>query len=285
MDTKFIMEYSPFELMYEGIRHTTVKKYAKDRQLNLTTEQIKTLKDKLLEEENCVYEMWLRNLPHCAYFKIGEEDNEPHVFYDCDSIENGWYVGADALTAIARDLIYKVGGIKASMKYIKSGLYPALKDYTEELLILIDDYGYNGVDYDEGKRSDTETDSVQVLFGNGWRPTDVEDIFYQWPDTFEATKEFVSALEAEYVDWIENKIAEMEDALSELDKLDPDYHAQYEEIADNCAKEIARDMIYNAGMNERKYLHYFRDYMQALCTENGPDMCNRVLRILCQNIR
>ena len=141
------------------------------------------------------------------------------------------------------------------------------------------------LDYDEGKRSDTETDSAQVLFGNGWRPTDVEDIFNTWPDTFESLSEFVSALEAEYVDWIENKIAEMEDALGELDKLDPDYHAQYKEIADNCATEIANDMIYNASMNERKYLYHFRDYKQALCTENGPDMYNRVLRILCQNTR
>lgn len=77
----------------------------------------------------------------------------------------------------------------------------------------------------------------------------------------------MSTLEAEYVDWIENKIAEMEDALDELDKLDPDYHTQYKEIADNCTKEIAGDMIYNAGMNERKYLYHFRDYEQALCTE------------------
>ena len=284
MDTQYIMEYSPFELMYEGIRHTTVEKYAKDRQLSLTTEQIKTLKDKLLEEENCVYDMWLRNLPHCAYFKIGEEDNEPHVFYDSDSIENGWYVGADALTTITRDLIHKVGNRKTAKECIKSEIYPALTDYTEELLILIDDYDYNGVDYDEGKKSD-EADTPLILFGNGWRPTDVEDIFYQWPNTFEATEDFVSALKAEYVDWIENKIAEMEDALGELDKLDPDYHTQYEKIANNCAKEIAKDMIYNAGMNKRRYLHYFRDYMQALCTENGPDMCNRVLRILCQNIR
>ena len=145
MDASYIMEYSPFELMFNEIRHTTIEKYVKDQQLNLTTEQIKKLKDNLLEEENCVYGMWLRNLPHCAYFKIGEEDNEPHVFYDCDSIENGWYVGADALTTITRDLIYKVGDIKTAKECIKSGLYPALEDYTEELLILIDDYGYNGV--------------------------------------------------------------------------------------------------------------------------------------------
>lgn len=95
----------------------------------------------------------------------------------------------------------------------------------------------------------------------------------------------MSALKAEYVDWIENKIAEMESALDELDKLDPDYHAQYEEIADNCATEIANDMIYNAHMSERKYLYQFREYEHALCTENGPNMYNRILQILYQNTR
>lgn len=30
MDANYIMEYSPFELIYEGIRHTTVGEHAKD---------------------------------------------------------------------------------------------------------------------------------------------------------------------------------------------------------------------------------------------------------------
>lgn len=47
-----------------------------------------------------------------------------------------------------------------------------------------------GIIMDEGKRPD-EADTPLILFGNGWRPTDVEDIFYQWPDTFEATEDFV----------------------------------------------------------------------------------------------
>lgn len=189
-------------------------------------------------------------------------------------------MGADALTTIARDLIYKVGNAEYC---ISSNIYPALEDYKTELYVIVNDFD-NAVSPDEGKKPD-EADTPLILFGNGWRPTDVEDIFNTWPDTFESLSEFVSALKAEYVDWIENKIAEMEDALGELDKLDPDYHTQYKEIADNCAKEIADDMIYNAGMNERKYLYHFRDYEQALCTENGPDMYNRVLRILCQNTR
>lgn len=285
MDTKYIMEYSPFELMFNGIRHTTVKKYAK--KWNLTKEKIRILKEKLLEEENNVYACWLANLPHCSYFNNrpltkdeDTKDNRSHLYYDESVIEGYWYVGADALTTIARNLIYKVGNAEYC---VASGIFPALKNYKEDLYVILNDFD-RAVSPDEKKRPD-EADTPLILFGNGWRPTDVEDIFYQWPDTFEATKEFVSALQAEYVDWIENKIAEMEDALGELDKLDPDYHTQYKEIADNCAKEIAKDMIYNAGMNKRRYLHHFREYEHALCTENGPDMYNRVLRILCQNIR
>lgn len=285
MDTKYIMEYSPFELMFNGIRHTTVEKYAKS--WNITREEVRILKEKLLEEEDCVYACWLANLPHCSYFNNrpltkdeDTRDNRSHLYYDKSVIEGYWYVGADALTTIARDLIYKVGNANYC---ISSGIYPALEDYKEDLYVILNNWSET-VSPDEGKKPG-EADTSLILFGNGWRPTDVEDIFYQWPDTFEATEDFVSALQAEYVDWIENKIAEMETALDDLDKLDPDYHAQYKEIADNCAKEIAQDMIYNAGMNKRKYLYHFRDYEQALCTENGPDMCNRVLRILCQNIR
>lgn len=67
----------------------------------------------------------------------------------------------------------------------------------------------------------------------------------------------------------------------ELDRHDLNYYRQYIAIADNCAKEIADDMLYNARMCERKYFYHFRNYEQALCTEDGPDMYNRVLRILC----
>lgn len=285
MDAKYIMEYSPFELMFNGIRHTTVEKYAKS--WNLTKEEVRILKEKLLEEENNVYACWLANLPHCVYFhnrplteEENTDDNYPRLFYDESAAEGYWYVGADALTTIARDLIYKIGNAEYC---ISSNIYPALEDYKTELYVIVNDWD-NAVSPDEGKKPD-EADTPLILFDNGWRPTDVEDIFYQWPNTFEATEDFVSALQAEYVDWIENKIAKMEDALGELDKLDPDYHTQYEKIADNCAKEIADDMIYNAGMNKRKYLYQFKDYEHALCTENGPDMYNRVLRILCQNTR
>lgn len=281
MDAKYIIEYSPFELMYNGIRHTTVEKYAKS--WNITDREVRILKEKLFEEENNVYACWLANLPHCSYFNnrplTKDEDtrnNRSHLYYDESAAEGYWYVGADALTTIARDLIYKVGNAEYC---ISSNIYPALEDYKTELYVILNDWS-NAVSPDEGKRPD-EADTPLILFGNGWRPTDVEDIFYQWPDTFEATEDFVSALKAEYVDWIENKIAEMESALSELDRHDLNYYRQYIAIADNCAKEIADDMLYNARMCERKYFYYFRNYEQALCTEDGPDMYNRVLRILC----
>ena len=48
MDARYIMDYSAFELMYEGIRHTTVEKHAEE--LQLEAEQVETLIKRLLEE-------------------------------------------------------------------------------------------------------------------------------------------------------------------------------------------------------------------------------------------
>lgn len=59
MNTDYIMDYTPFELIYEGIRHTTIEEYAKD--WNLTEEQVKTLKEKLLAEEKRISENRLKN--------------------------------------------------------------------------------------------------------------------------------------------------------------------------------------------------------------------------------
>nr|DAN44379.1 MAG TPA: hypothetical protein [Caudoviricetes sp.] len=277
MDARYIMDYSAFELMYEGIRHTDVEDYAEEWQL--TAEQVETLKKRLLEEENRVYECWLRELPHCAFFEQDDdaEDDGLHLFYDSDAAEGSWYVGADALTTIARDLRSKVGDARHC---IKSGLFPALADYTEELLILLDDYRERAVDYDEGKRSDSDVDSPAVLFGTGWRPSEVEDIFYQWPDTFESMRDFISALRSEYISWMEDRVAEMEGAIDELDEDAPDYDEQREALADECAADIADDMICEAGLGEPQYLYQVEDYDRALSTEYGVDVYGRVLRIL-----
>lgn len=277
MDARYIMDYTGFELMYEGIRHTDVEEHAEEWQL--TAEQVETLKERLLEEENQVYECWLRNLPHCAVFEQDDEaeDDGLHLFYDSDAAEGSWYVGADALTTIARDLRSKVGGAR---EYVKSGLFPALADYTEELLILLDDYSERAVDYDDGKRSDSDVDSPAVLFGTGWRPSEVEDIFYQWPDTFESMQDFISALRSEYISWMEDRVAEMEDAIDELDEDAADYDKQREALADECAADIADDMVCNAGMGEPQYLYQVEDYDRALSTEYGVDVYGRVLRIL-----
>ena len=277
MDARYIMDYTGFELMYEGIRHTDVEECAKEWQL--TAEQVETLKKRLLEEENHVYECWLRNLPHCAFFEQDDEaeDDGLHLFYDSDAAEGSWYVGADALTTIARDLRSKVGGAR---ECVNSGLFPALADYTEELLVLLDDYSERAVDYDEGKRSDSDVDSPAVLFGTGWRPSEVEDIFYQWPDTFESMHDFISALRSEYISWMEDRVAEMEDAIDELDEDADDYGEQREALADKCAADIADDMLYNAGMGEPQYLYQVEDYDGALSTEYGVDVYGRVLRIM-----
>ena len=275
MDARYIMDYTAFELMYEGIRHTDVEERAKEWQLS--AEQVEALKKRLLEEENSVYECWLHNLPHCAFFEQDDEaeDDRLHLFYDSDAAEDGWYVGADALTTIARDLRSMVSGAR---ECVKSRLFPALTDYTAELLILLDDYSERAVDYDDGKHEDY--DSPAVLFGNGWRPSEVEDIFYQWPDTFESMQDFISALRAEYIGWMEERVAEMEDDIDELDEDAPDYDKQKEALAEKCAADIADDMIFNAGMREPQYLYEVEDYEDALSTEYGVDVYGRVLRIL-----
>lgn len=275
MDARYIMDYTAFELMYEGIRHTDIEDRAEEWQL--TAEQVETLKKRLLEEENSVYKCWLRNLPHCAFFEQDDEaeDDGLHLFYDSDAAEDGWYVGADALTTIARDLRDNVGDAR---ECVKSGLFPALADYTEELLILLDDYFERAVDYDDGKHEDY--DSPAVLFGNGWRPSEVEDIFYQWPDSFESMHDFISALRAEYISWIEERVADMEDAIDELDEDAANYDEQREALADECAADIADDMIFNAGMDEPQYLCEVEEYDRALSTEYGVDVYGRVLRIL-----
>ena len=108
MDARYIMDYTAFELMTEDIRHTTVEKHAEEWQL--TAEQVETLKERLLEEENRVYKYWLSNLPHFAVFEPDDEedDEELHLFYDWDASDDN-RLGADALTTIARDLIESVG--------------------------------------------------------------------------------------------------------------------------------------------------------------------------------
>lgn len=108
MDARYIMDYTGFELMYEGIRHTDVEEHAEEWQL--TPEQVETLKERLLEEENRVYKYWLDNLPHFAVFEPDDEedDEDLHLFYDWDASDDN-RLGADALTTIARDLIERVG--------------------------------------------------------------------------------------------------------------------------------------------------------------------------------
>ena len=72
----------------------------------------------------------------------------------------------------------------------------------------------------------------------------------------------------------------MEDAIDELDEDADDYDEQCEALADECAADIADDMICEAGMGAPKYLYEVEDYERALSTEYGVDVYGRVLRIL-----
>lgn len=273
MDARYIMDYTGFELMYEGIRHTTVERHAEEWQL--TAEQVETLKERLLEEENRVYEYWLDSLPHFATFEDGD------LVYDWDADDSNC-LGQDALTTIARDLIERVGHAK---QMLAGGVFPALADYTEELEIVVEAY-YDECtyDYDKVKRIQTGAEDVveDSLFVAGWRPSLLEahNLFEQFPDGFDGLHDLVDGLRVQYIDWMEERVAEMEDAIDELDEDADDYDEQCEALADECADDIARDMLYEAGLGEPQYLYQVEDYDRALSTEYGVDVYGRVLSIL-----
>lgn len=272
MGARYVMDYSAFELMYEGIRHTTVEEHAEEWQL--TAEQAETLKKRLLDEENRVYEHWLDNLPHFATF------DEQHLDYDWDASDDN-RLGADALTTIARDLIERVGSAE---QMLAEGVFPALADYTEELEILIRDFDGRAYSYDKVKCVETGMDGAaeDSLFSAGWRPSlsEVSDLFEQFPESLDELHDLMGGLRSEYIDWMEERIDEMEDAIDELDEDADDYDEQCEALADECAADIADDMVCEAGLGEPKYLYEVEDYERALSTECGVDVYGRVLRIM-----
>ena len=281
MDARYIMDYTAFELMTEDIRHTTVEKHAEEWQL--TAEQVETLKERLLEEENRVYKYWLNNLPHFACFEPDDEeddDEELHLFYDWDASDDN-RLGADALTTIARDLIERVGHAN---RMVTEGVFPVLADYTEELTILIRDFNERAYDYDKVKRvlPGAENAVEDSLFYAGWRPSlsEANGLFEQFPSGFHELHDLMGGLHSEYIGWMEERVAEMEDDIDELDEDAPDYDKQKEALAEKCAADIADDMIFNAGMREPQYLYEVEDYEDALSTEYGVDVYGRVLRIL-----
>ena len=280
MDARYIMDYTAFELMYEGVRHTTVEEHAEEWQL--TAEQVETLKERLLEEENRVYKYWLNNLPHFAVFEPDDEedDEELHLFYDWDASDD-IRLGAHALTTIARDLIERVGHAK---QMLTEGTFPALADYADELTILIRDFNDRTYDYDKVKRVEpgAENAAESSLFAAGWRPSlsNASGLFDQFPSGFYELHDLMGGLCSEYIDWMEERVAEMEDAIDDLDEEAPDYDEQREALADECAADITYDMIYEACLGEPQYLYEVEDYEEALSTEYGVDVYGRVLRIM-----
>lgn len=280
MDARYIMDYTGFELMYEGIRHTTVEEHAEEWQL--TAEQVETLKERLLKEENRVYEYWLDNLPHFAVFEPDDEedDEDLHLFYDWDASDDN-RLGADALTTIARDLIERVGHAN---RMITEGVFPALTDYADELTILIRDFNERTYDYDKVKRTETgpENAAEASLFAAGWRPSPLtaSNLLEQFPESFDELYDLMGGLRSEYIDWMEERIGEMEDAIDELDEDADDYDEQREALADECAADIAADMIYEACLGEPQYLYEVEDYEEALSTDYEVDVYGRVLRAL-----
>ena len=268
MDARYIMDYSAFELMYEGIRHTTVEKHAEEWQL--TAEQVETLKKRLLEEENRVYEYWLGNLPHFAVFESGSLD------YDWDADTDN-RLGSDALTTIARDLIERVHHAE---QMLADGVFPALADYADELAILIRDFDEYAYDYDKVKRPETgaEDSTEDSLFVAGWRPSlsEVGDIFEQFPQSLDELHDLMGGLRSEYIDWLRDKVVEMEFASDDLDEDAPDYEEKRAALVKACADDIADDMICEAWMGEPQYLFEVQSYSSTL----PADIYSHVLRTL-----
>lgn len=268
MDARYIMDYSAFELMYEGIRHTTVEKHAEE--LQLAPEQVETLKERLLEEENRVYEYWLGNLPHFAVFDSGSLD------YDWDADTDN-RLGADALTTIARDLIERVHHAE---RMLEDGVFPALADYAEELAIVVRDFDECAYDYDKVKRPETgaEDATEDSLFVAGWRPSlsEVSDLFEQFPESLDELHDLMGGLRSEYIDWLRDKVVEMEFASDDLDEDAPDYDEKRAALVKACADDIADDMICEGGMGEPQYLFEVQSYSSTL----PADVYSQVLRTL-----
>ena len=134
------------------------------------------------------------------------------------------------------------------------------------------------------KRTETgaEDSTEDSLFVAGWRPSlsEVGDLFEQFPESLDELHDLMGGLRSEYIDWMEERIGEMEDAIDELDEDADDYDEQREALANECAADIADDMICEAGMVAPKYLYEVEDYERALSTEYGVDVYGRVLRAL-----
>lgn len=121
MNTDYIMDYTPFELIYEGIRHNTIEEQAKD--WNLTKEQIETLKERLLEEERRISENRFKNAK-----KLFEKGWRPTIA-NAEAIFDESVISLDELQEIMTNLdrIY-VTWMKEQISKMKSKIEKLDKD-------------------------------------------------------------------------------------------------------------------------------------------------------------
>lgn len=284
MNTDCIMSYSPFELMYYGVRHTTVDKYVEDQ--NLTTEQIETLKEKLLVEENRVYDYWLQNLPHFAVFVSDKKDDKLHLSYNQYASSDN-RLGADALTTIARDLIEKVGN---PVETLDLKVFPVLRGYTEKLKLLIRDFNECAYDYDKVKvvESDSEDPEEEPeprerkLFDLGYRATlsAATDLFWKHPMSFEELREIMTGLDRQYIAWLRTEIFKMNFEIGKLDKNAPDYEAKSKRIVTLCTHEIACSLFFS-NLKDPKYRKQIEKYKEILSVEcDCADLWEKVTELI-----
>lgn len=267
MNTDYIMDYTPFELIYEGIRHTTVEEHAKD--WNLTFEQIETLKEKLLKRENNIYETWLHNLPHLP---LPSSD-----WY----IEKGFRLGACAFHMIAYDLIKEVGNAELMLD---NNIFPALNKYAKEIKTLIRNFDINTYEPNISTymAPDKKDALINELFDEGWRPSlaTVEFRFCMHIMGLQELREVTAILDRKYIAWMRSKIFEMDFKISKLNESTANYEKQRMRLINWCAFEVAYDMACE-NFQVPKYRYQIERYEDILSPEwQTIDIYEKVVQLL-----
>lgn|GEM_PF-2159296 len=264
MDINYIMDYTGFELWADGYRHRDIAKNAASWKLNPA--QVEELTKKLLEAEDRVYSRWLRDLPHYAVFKAPAGENTPRLSYVFEEVrgnywhEHPWEAGRDALTTVARDLIERVGDAE---QCLRSGIYPSLSDYTEELLILVRDFS-RAVPIGTPKinRNIVYARARFEYWFCGPSLALAEPIFNQFGTTmtFEELALVRQYLLSDMQDFFNLELSSIQSEIAALNPNAYNYASECNKIYEKYAIELERELAYRNCMDEKKYLYEIDSY-------------------------
>lgn len=255
MDINYIMDYTGFELWADGYRHRDIAKNAASWKLNPA--QVEELTKKLLEAEDRVYSRWLRDLPHYAVFKAPAGENTPRLSYVFEEVrgnywhEHPWEAGRDALTTVARDLIERVGDAE---QCLRSGIYPSLSDYTEELLILVRDFS-RAVPIGTPKinRNIVYARARFEYWFCGPSLALAEPIFNQFGTTmtFEELALVRQYLLSDMQDFFNLELSSIQSEIAALNPNAYNYASECNKIYEKYAIELERELAYRNCMDEK----------------------------------